>query len=353
MIRKKTASAIICGIAASFIITAGSITAFAKEERTKIKKVELNITSMIRSGQGSDVRISGGSGYTVDGYEVVNMPEDKWSGYDCPRIAITLMADEDYYFSSNGSGYFSLKGDADKFVSAERGDEGSSMYVTVDLKPITAKIGNPTDLSWSSNGVAKWIKGYKAKKYEVALYRDDTWVKKETTTATSYNFAADMTGDYEYYFKVRSSDGDNIYSNWVESATFSGTVKTSDTANTSDTGNTNQSIPQPGIGPGKWVVSADGWWYQNPDDSYPMNSWKCIDSSWYYFNGDGYMLTGLQTVEGRLFYLKEGDTQTGVMQTGWVQLGDKWYYFGTDGAALINTTTPDGYQVGPDGTMVQ
>lgn len=343
MIHKRIMPAVICGIAATLLFGAGAMSTWAKEERTKIKKVELNITSRIYSGQSTNIGISGGSGYIVEGYDILNMPEDRWSGYDCPRVAITLTADENYYFSGSGSSYFSLKGDADRIVSADRGEENSSMYVIVDLKPITAKIGNPSDLTWSSNGVAKWTKGYKAKKYEVALYRGDTWVRKETTNSTSFNFASDMTGDYEYYFKVRSNDGDNTYGDWIESEAFNGKVSESQ-----EEGNKSQ----PSDGSGKWMVNTTGWWYQKADGSYPVNAWENIGDVWYYFNGDGYMLTGLQTINGRLYYLKEGDTGTGAMQLGWVQLGDKWYYFGADGAALSNATTPDGYQIGEDGSMM-
>lgn len=60
---------------------------------------------------------------------------------------------------------------------------------------------------------------------------------------------------------------------------------------------------------GEWKQDTSGWWYQNDDGSYPVNSWQNIDGKQYYFNESGYM--------------------------------------------LYNTTTPDGKQVGADGAMVQ
>ena len=38
------------------------------------------------------------------------------------------------------------------------------------------------------------------------------------------------------------------------------------------------------------------------------------------------------------------------MVTGWVTWKDKEYYCGDDGVMLVNTVTPDGERVGPDGS---
>lgn len=58
-----------------------------------------------------------------------------------------------------------------------------------------------------------------------------------------------------------------------------------------------------------WEKNAPGWWYQENDESYPLNCWKEIKGKWYYFNQDGYMSS--------------------------------------------NTVTPDGYRVGADGAWIQ
>lgn len=59
---------------------------------------------------------------------------------------------------------------------------------------------------------------------------------------------------------------------------------------------------------GEWKQDQAGWWYQNDDGGYPISSWQDIDGKQYYFGSDGYM--------------------------------------------LVNTTTPDGKQVGADGALV-
>ena len=61
---------------------------------------------------------------------------------------------------------------------------------------------------------------------------------------------------------------------------------------------------------GSWEEDAKGWWYKNNDGSYPRGTWFTFAT------------TGKQ------------------------------YYFDNDGYLLVNTTTPDGYKVGPDGAYL-
>ena len=77
-----------------------------------------------------------------------------------------------------------------------------------------------------------------------------------------------------------------------------------------------------------WEQDANGWWYRNPDDSYPANTWYSIDGSWYYFNGSGYMVTGWQNIGGTWYYLGG----SGAMATGWQSIGAAWYWFDWSGA---------------------
>lgn len=114
---------------------------------------------------------------------------------------------------------------------------------------------------------------------------------------------------------------------------------------------------------GKWVQNEKGWWYQNPNGSWPSNGWAQLTwngvTSWYYFNAEGYMVTGWITDGGLRYYLHPvSDGTMGHMYTGWHLIDGKYYYFsevsdGTKGHLLVNTTTPDGYQVGADGVWIQ
>lgn len=73
--------------------------------------------------------------------------------------------------------------------------------------------------------------------------------------------------------------------------------------------------------------------------------------NWYRFDENGNLITGFfSDQDGKLYYLDKD----GIMVTGWQLIDSKWYFFnpvsdGTKGSLYQNTTTPDGYRVGPDG----
>ncbi len=65
---------------------------------------------------------------------------------------------------------------------------------------------------------------------------------------------------------------------------------------------------------GQWQSDSNGWWYQNDNGTYPVNSWQWIDG-----NGDG---------------------------------TSECYYFNESGYCLVSTTTPDGKTVNSNGALV-
>ena len=116
---------------------------------------------------------------------------------------------------------------------------------------------------------------------------------------------------------------------------------------------------------GKWVKAADGirWWYQNPDGTWPAGGWAQLPwngkTDWYYFDAEGYMVTGWITWEGNRYYLHPvADGTQGHMYTGWNEIGGQYYYFrpesgGPQGSLFVNGTTPDGYKVDANGVWIQ
>lgn len=109
-----------------------------------------------------------------------------------------------------------------------------------------------------------------------------------------------------------------------------------------------------------WRYNPNGWWFQYSDGSWPENEWEFIDGRWYRFGARGLVLTGWFTdPAGNRFYLNPVDDGTyGAMRIGWQMIDGKMYYFNpngktVEGRLLVNTTTPDGYQVGADGALIQ
>ena len=69
---------------------------------------------------------------------------------------------------------------------------------------------------------------------------------------------------------------------------------------------------------GKWIKGSQGrWWYQETDGSYPASAWKLINRRWYYFDNEGYMMTGYVRVKGKGYYLcaEEGAEEGACMLT--------------------------------------
>ena len=139
-----------------------------------------------------------------------------------------------------------------------------------------------------------------------------------------------------------SDDGDSNYNHTYSSGGSAG-------KNYQTSGNTNSN----------WKLDAKGWWFRYNDGTWPSNKWEKLlwngVESWYFFNAEGYMITGWFDYEGQRYFLHPiSDGTMGYMYTGWKQIDGKMYYFnpvsdGTMGRLYVNTTTPDGYTVGADG----
>ena len=128
-----------------------------------------------------------------------------------------------------------------------------------------------------------------------------------------------------------------------------------------------------------WQRDAKGWWIQNPDGTYPKAQWLLLNNRWYYFNQEGYMLTGWLFYNNAWYYFeeKEGGEQgkmsvgwkeirgfwyyfseevgaeNGKMRTGWQEVKGKWYYLnpqvGEENGKMLFHTKVDGYTLGADG----
>ena len=128
-----------------------------------------------------------------------------------------------------------------------------------------------------------------------------------------------------------------------------------------------------------WQRDAKGWWIQNPDGTYPKAQWLLLNNRWYYFNQEGYMLTGWlfynnawyyfeekeggeqgkmsvgwKEIRGFWYYFsEEGGAEQGKMRTGWLEVKGKWYYLnpqvGAENGKMLFNTKVEGYTLGADG----
>ena len=99
-----------------------------------------------------------------------------------------------------------------------------------------------------------------------------------------------------------------------------------------------------------WSEDENGWRFLYPDGSFPADSWKLLEGSWYHFDSAGYRQTGWLKADGHWYYLDaDGVRQTGwqtisnlryylgddgIMRTGWQKLSGVWYYFESGGAMV-------------------
>lgn len=117
---------------------------------------------------------------------------------------------------------------------------------------------------------------------------------------------------------------------------------------------------------GTWINDSKGWWFRNPDGSWPKNTWKEISynakKDWYFFNASGYMSTGWLSWNGNWYYLNENSDHhsvKGSMAKGWKLINGKWYYFyeKTEGrmiaGSMAKSTTIQGYTINADGVWIR
>ena len=82
--------------------------------------------------------------------------------------------------------------------------------------------------------------------------------------------------------------------------------------------------------PDQWIVSNGKYWYRHQDGSYTKSDFEVINGQTYYFDGNGYMVTGWQKINDKDYYFNK----SGAMVT------DAWvgnYYLQEDGSMATNT----------------
>lgn len=327
-------AAMVLGISAMAAMM--SFPVFASE---KIEDITLEIESYIYAGEsGSDVDvILDNDGCYVDSVTVTNEP-DEWEEDDKPKLRIILKTEDDYIFASGlGKDDVALDEDTGTITSVSR---SSSTKLTINVTLTELYYSDDYDdddydldvydLAWdqAGGGYGCWDGSDYAKRYEVRLFRDGEAVTSTLTTEkTSYNFSGYFTKGGDYTFKVRAVRNSNNTSSWRESEDWD----VSDEEAAWLRGNAQTAAGAGGeVTEGAWLKDTIGYWWCNPDRTYPVAEWKYINGAWYYFNESGYCV-----------------------MNQWVNTAGKWYYCGESGAMLISQMIDGKYYVNKDGEWVQ
>lgn len=183
---------------------------------------------------------------------------------------------------------------------------------------IAAMLGETTWAGWDSAdpSVASWNAVKYASTYRVVLYDDQGSVVSQLVEGTSYDFSPFMTKEgVKYYFEVQAIARNGSQQDYLED----GEPVSSQASASSD----------PGITDGTWGDYQDGRRFTYKDGTAAAERWERIMGKWYYFNSQGYAVTG------------------------WNQIDGLWYYMYEDGSMAAGVTTPDGYKVDGTGALTQ
>ena len=82
--------------------------------------------------------------------------------------------------------------------------------------------------------------------------------------------------------------------------------------------------------PDHWINNDGKWWYRHQDGTYTKNDFEVIDNQTYYFDNDGYRVTGWKKVENDKYYFNA----SGIMATDqWI---NTYYYVDENGKMVKN-----------------
>lgn len=257
---------------------------------------------------------------------------------------LTITANEGRVFEENyKSSKCSISGADFRSASAEEGNQ-SVLHVTIRYTP-TIQLGMTEEAGWSDSNKTRavWKKVPYATMYELRLYQNDIWVKTLEVTGTSVDISDYLESEGSYFYEVRAKGKNTQERKYLFTGEY---VPSMDVV----------TIEQEQLGEteGTWRNYQAGRQYQGEDGTVPASQWKMIQGKWYYFDENGYAVTGwFQDKESDHWYYMN---QQGEMQTGWMEQEQKWYYFNSNGQMAVGwlqTDPNEWYYMNPDGSMAE
>ena len=259
---------------------------------------------------------------------------EKWKPGTKVTATVTLSASSGEFYGTYNSKHCIVSGGT--FSKAAKEDE--NLKVTVSYYPIVL-LDSPEDAGWSvaSRTKAVWKKVEYATGYQLRLYRDDSYLRTIDATGTSKDLSEYMGKEGNYYYEIRAVGKTTNDAKYRKSSEY---IVSSDHL-LDDLGDTD----------GSWKSYAEGKKYVSENGETVTSRWYQILGQWYYFDENGYAVTGWRLIDNKWYYM-ESD---GKMVTGWKQVGDKWYFMNSDGAMAtgwLQSSPGEWYYLNQDGVMV-
>jgi hypothetical protein len=320
-IEKKFLAIAILGLSLATLISGTAFAATKKKRKinTVSFKVMGNIDVDTQIGmENLDFTTSAGT-YHVENFEVQNQGF-KWTMNDVPEYKVTLTAEDEYEFNVKKASDLNIVGAS--YVSSITENSRTNLVVTVKLPSLKNQVSAITEAKMEDDGSLSWSVSKGAGSYEVKFYRGQSLLggilKSNTNTLNVREY---MQKAGSYYFLVRPINAINtdVAGDWFESNRISLDSEQAELNKTwYDKVNT-----------GSWGQTSTGdWYYILSNNTLARSEWKKIKGEWYYFEDNAYMAKG------------------------WLENSGKWYYLDPEnGKMWKNTTTPDGYTLGIDGSM--
>lgn len=98
-----------------------------------------------------------------------------------------------------------------------------------------------------------------------------------------------------------------------------------------------------------WVQDASGWRFMKADGSYAKNETMIINSEYYSFKDDQYMVTGWYQIDGIWYFFRPSGS---LAVNRWIETNGMSYYVDATGSLFTGGTTPDGYKVDANGVWI-
>lgn len=296
----------------------------AAASRDKISTIRLTLKDNLTRGgavDGDELEFTTTSDqYAVTEWEIEN-DGILWGDSDVPRVKVRLETEDNHYFSVAKKD-IKVKGDEAEVYGSPHRENSQTLEITFQLKPMSQRVGI-VEYAYLNDKIATWGPAPGAVSYDLYLYRDTRAVgSKKNTTETTFDFGTAMLKEGEYYYRVRGvaadgtttgifTDSDEFYRSADGGGSGSGSQKT---------------VAAPA---GSWQTNEVGKWWQRADGTWPSHQWELINNQWFFFDENGYMVTG------------------------WVEWEGKQYYLGPEGDMWVNRQTPDGYELNSSGTRIE